>query len=158
MGTLNDTRSKAGVAAGVVLVALGGWLLLRTTGIVPGFVFDLLDRIAWPLALIVTGAGLIFVAQRAKAPASGARLYRSRDDTWLGGVLAGIGDYLAVDATVLRIAFIVLASLGGLGGVLVPAYIVLWILVPEAPIGAVPAAADAAPVPPVPPAPPTEGA
>ncbi|MFT8318955.1 MAG: PspC domain-containing protein [Sporolactobacillus sp.] len=36
------------------------------------------------------------------------RLYRSSSNRILGGVLGGIGDYLNVDPTVIRIIFIIL--------------------------------------------------
>jgi phage shock protein C len=55
-------------------------------------------------------------------------LRRSHDDRVIGGVCAGLGRYLGVDAVLLRIAFVVLAIAGG-GGVIL--YIVGWILIPE---------------------------
>lgn len=46
----------------------------------------------------------------------------------LAGVAAGIAEYLGVDVSVVRIGFVVLSLLGGLG---VPAYIAGWLLVPD---------------------------
>jgi len=46
----------------------------------------------------------------------------------LAGVAAGIADYLAVDVSVVRIGFVVLSLLGGLG---IPAYIAGWLLIPD---------------------------
>jgi phage shock protein C len=57
------------------------------------------------------------------------RLERSRDDRVISGVAAGIADYLGVDPVVVRLIFVVLALAGG-GGVL--AYLVAWLIVPEA--------------------------
>jgi|LDZU01.1.fsa_nt_gi phage shock protein C len=59
------------------------------------------------------------------------RLYRSRNDRMLAGVCAGLGDYLNIDPTIVRIIFIVLAF-AGLGGVLV--YLILWFITPEEPL------------------------
>lgn len=58
------------------------------------------------------------------------RLYRSRGDRRLAGVCAGIADYLGVDATLVRIAWVLLAIAGGPGVLL---YIVLAAIVPEEP-------------------------
>jgi len=57
------------------------------------------------------------------------KLYRDGDDKFLGGVAAGIGHYFAIDSTWIRLLFILLAAFGGFG---IPAYIILWILLPEA--------------------------
>lgn len=46
----------------------------------------------------------------------------------LAGVAAGIAEYLDVDVSAVRIGFVVLSLLGGLG---IPAYIAGWLLVPD---------------------------
>ena len=61
------------------------------------------------------------------------RLYRSRTDRKLAGVCGGLAQYFNTDATLLRVLFVVLALLGGPGLVI---YLVLWIAVPEEPLGA----------------------
>lgn len=58
-------------------------------------------------------------------------LHRSRRDRVLAGIAGGLADYLEVDATILRIGFILLFLFGGSGLLL---YIILWILVPEIPL------------------------
>ena len=68
------------------------------------------------------------------------RLYRSRTDTILGGVAAGLADYLNADPALVRIAWAILVPLTG--GVALLAYIVAWIAVPEAPGADGPAAAE----------------
>jgi len=40
------------------------------------------------------------------------KLYRSRTDVMIGGVCAGLGDYLKVDPTVVRLAFVLTALFG----------------------------------------------
>jgi phage shock protein PspC (stress-responsive transcriptional regulator) len=61
------------------------------------------------------------------------RLYRSRTDRKLGGVCGGLAQYFNTDATLIRVLFVALALLGGPGLVI---YLVLWIVVPEEPLGA----------------------
>jgi phage shock protein C len=55
------------------------------------------------------------------------RLYRSTTDKMLGGVCAGLGKYLNIDISIVRLFFIVLTMVGGLGPLL---YLVLWVVVP----------------------------
>ncbi len=69
------------------------------------------------------------------------RLYRSRDDRMLAGVAAGVAETLDADPSLVRIAWALLAIFTG--GIAVVVYIVMAIVVPEAPAG-MPAAAAAA--------------
>lgn len=55
------------------------------------------------------------------------RLYRSRDNRMLFGVCGGLAEYLQIDPTLVRLAFIVLTPVSGIG---VLAYVVLTIIVP----------------------------
>ncbi|TDB38325.1 MAG: PspC domain-containing protein [Actinobacteria bacterium] len=65
-------------------------------------------------------------------PAKGTRLYRSRSDKWVSGVLGGLSRYFGIDAVLLRVAFLALVFLGNFGSAIV-AYIILAIVVPEEP-------------------------
>ena len=56
-------------------------------------------------------------------------LRRSADDRMLAGVAGGVARYLDVDATLVRIAFVVLTIVGGGAGV--PLYLAAWLLIPE---------------------------
>ena len=56
-------------------------------------------------------------------------LKRNQDDTWLFGVASGLADYFGVDATVVRVIFIITAVLGFGSTLLV--YLLLAILIPE---------------------------
>ena len=56
-----------------------------------------------------------------------ARLYRSRTDRMLGGVCGGLGQYLGIDSTLIRIFFALLAIAKGVSAL---AYLVLWLIVP----------------------------
>jgi phage shock protein C len=63
------------------------------------------------------------------------RLTRSRTDRVIAGVCGGIGHYFGVDPVLVRIAFVILTVLGGSG---LLAYLVGWVLMPEAVEGAEP--------------------
>ncbi|CAA9333520.1 MAG: hypothetical protein AVDCRST_MAG36-1054 [uncultured Nocardioidaceae bacterium] len=71
---------------------------------------------------------------------AGRPLRRSRTDRTIAGVAGGLGRWLDIDPTVLRVLFVVLAFFGGAGLLL---YGVAWLVVPEegAEQGAVPTAA-----------------
>lgn len=56
------------------------------------------------------------------------RLYRSRTDRMLGGVCGGLGDFLGLDPTWIRLAFFLLVFGGGVGFWV---YILMWMLIPE---------------------------
>jgi phage shock protein C len=58
------------------------------------------------------------------------KLYRSRTDRKLAGVCGGLAQYSNMDATLIRVLFVVLTVLGGVGPVL---YLAMWIVVPEEP-------------------------
>lgn len=58
------------------------------------------------------------------------KLYRDREKGMIGGVSSGLGYYFGVDAVWIRIALILLVFAGFGTGIL--AYIILWIVTPEA--------------------------
>ena len=57
------------------------------------------------------------------------KLFRDRENRFISGVSAGIAQYLDFDVVWIRIAFILLTIFSGMGLI---AYIVLWIVTPEA--------------------------
>lgn len=59
------------------------------------------------------------------------RLYRTRDDRIIGGVAGGVADYFAIDPSLVRILWALLALFSG--GALFLLYIVMWIVIPEEP-------------------------
>ena len=61
------------------------------------------------------------------------RLYRSRSDSMIGGVAAGLAAYLNADPALVRIVWAILVVVTG--GAALVVYIVAWIVVPEEPIG-----------------------
>jgi phage shock protein PspC (stress-responsive transcriptional regulator) len=62
-------------------------------------------------------------------PRSAPGLHLSRSDRKIAGVCGGLGEWLDIDPIFLRVAFILLALIGGLG---IAIYIVFWIFVPRA--------------------------
>ena len=57
-------------------------------------------------------------------------LRRSVRDRVMAGVCGGIGDYLGIDSTVVRVTYVLLSILSAaFPGILV--YILLWVLIPE---------------------------
>ena len=58
------------------------------------------------------------------------KLYRSTTNRQLAGVCGGLAEYFNLDATLIRVLFIVLAVLGGSGVIL---YVAMWIIVPKQP-------------------------
>jgi phage shock protein PspC (stress-responsive transcriptional regulator) len=61
-------------------------------------------------------------------PSGHRPLRRAYHGRMLAGVAAGIADYFDVDVTIVRVAFAVLAFLGGAG---IPAYVACALLIPE---------------------------
>jgi len=58
------------------------------------------------------------------------KLYRIPSEGRIGGVCAGLGEYLNADPTVIRLVFVLL-TLAGFSGVLI--YLIMWLVVPEKP-------------------------
>lgn len=127
------------VIAAVALIAVGGVMFLNRIG---GPWWDLVQRafrfafdVAWPLAIIALGVMLLVGAKRggfAAIDVRGKRLYRSRSDRMLGGVLGGLATYLGIDPTFIRIAYVVLAIVTSVFPLFI-AYIIASIVVPEEP-------------------------
>ncbi len=59
------------------------------------------------------------------------QLYRSRKHRIFGGVAGGLAEYFELDPVLMRVIFVIVALISGLGFLL---YIILWIVIPEEPI------------------------
>ena len=119
----------AGVCAGIadyldvdVTLVRALWLALS---IVPGAIVG--GIVAYALAWMVMPEG------PATRSTVGRRLVRSAHDVKIAGVCGGLADYFGVDATPIRVLWIVLSVLPGaiIGGLL--AYLAAWLIVPKAP-------------------------
>ena len=58
------------------------------------------------------------------------RLYRSGKEKILGGVCGGIAEYLKVDPVLIRLVWVALLFIGGIG---IPLYLIAWIVIPRNP-------------------------
>ena len=58
------------------------------------------------------------------------KLYRSRTERWFAGVCGGVGNYFGVDATLVRVIFVILSLTFGSGFLI---YLVLWLIIPNEP-------------------------
>lgn len=59
------------------------------------------------------------------------KLYRSTSDKKIAGVCGGLAEYFNIDATIVRVIFVILLLPGGFPG-LIP-YVILWLVVPYKP-------------------------
>jgi phage shock protein C len=67
---------------------------------------------------------------------NGRRLFRSRIERVLGGVAGGVAEYLDLDPALVRVAWAILIL--ATGGAFLVLYVIMWIVVPEAPPGTEP--------------------
>ena len=56
------------------------------------------------------------------------KLVRSRSNVMIGGVCAGLGEYLGIDPTLVRLFFVLLTFANGIGVLI---YFFLWVLIPR---------------------------
>ena len=63
-------------------------------------------------------------------PTQARRLYRVTDTRVLGGVASGIAAHLNCSVILIRVAFVVLAAVNGLGALM---YAIFWAVLPAAP-------------------------
>lgn len=56
------------------------------------------------------------------------RLFRDMENATIGGVCAGLANYLGFDVVIVRAIFILMFFFGGFG---IPLYIILWLIVPQ---------------------------
>jgi len=58
------------------------------------------------------------------------RLYRSGRNKILGGICGGIGEYLNVDPTIIRLLWLLFVFAGGAGLIF---YLIVWLIIPKNP-------------------------
>ena len=91
-------------------------------------------RLVFLLSIFFGGLGAVaylvmwlMVPAQDGARREGSRLRLSATDRKIGGVCGGLGEFFDLDPLLFRVAFVVLAFVGGLGILL---YLVLWLVVP----------------------------
>lgn len=67
------------------------------------------------------------------------RLYRSRSNRMIAGVAGGLGEFLGLDPTIVRLLFVFSLFLSGVGLLV---YVVMLLVVPEEPLPQTPAAPE----------------
>jgi phage shock protein PspC (stress-responsive transcriptional regulator) len=134
-----------GIGALVLAERLLGWIAFPLAQ-----VLHIVGNVGWPLLLVGLGALLIMRGRTGGLNTNG-KLYRSRTDRKIGGVLGGASVFLGIDSTLLRLGYAVATILTGFWfGFLL--YVIAMAVVPEAEFAAgVQGPPPAAP--PVPPAP-----
>lgn len=125
---------------GGLLIVAGIFFLLRALGrythrYLPDLayywdvVWGTVRGLALPAVVIGIGLLLIFGVTRRGQVESGKRLTRSRQDRMIAGVCGGLGQYLKIDSTWVRLAFVLLTVFTkGIGLIL---YLVAVLAVPE---------------------------
>ncbi len=68
--------------------------------------------------------------QKTQVSTQPKRFYRSREDRWLAGVCGGLGEYFDIDPILVRIGFIFIMAVYGIGIIL---YIAIALIVEENP-------------------------
>jgi phage shock protein C len=69
-----------------------------------------------------------YCAQPAAGAAARTQLVRPRDGRMIAGVCAGLARHFGWNVTLLRLVWLLMFLLGGVGGLL---YVVLWVVIPN---------------------------
>ena len=124
---LPDDGKIAGVCAGLAAYFDADVTLVRlvwvTLSIIPGVLIG--GVVAYIAAWFLTP-----VAGPQDRRAMGRRLARSETNKQIGGVCGGLAEFFGVDATIIRLAAVVLAIYPGavIGGIV--AYLIAWFIMP----------------------------
>jgi phage shock protein C len=130
----------AGVCAGLaeyfgvdVVLVRAAWVVFS---IVPGAI------IGGVLAYLVAWL-LIPESTEPAPPLAGRRLTRSLADRRIAGVCGGLAEYFGVDATPIRVLWVILSILCGAIVLGILAYLLAWLIIPQPPEAAVSTTAPA---------------
>ena len=125
---LPDDGKVAGVCSGLAAYFDADVTIVRlvwvTLSIIPGVLIG--GLVAYIAAWVLTP-----VAGPQDHRTLGRRLARSETDRQIGGVCGGLAEYFGVDATIVRLAAVVLAIYPGaiVGGLI--AYLIAWFIMPS---------------------------
>ena len=148
MATRRLTRSRpggkiAGVCAGLANYFEVDVVLVRAAWVV----FSIVPGVLIGGVLVYLAAWLVMPEATEPAPALQVpRLTRSATDKRIAGVCGGLAEYFGVDATPIRLLWLILSSLCGavVGGVI--AYLLAWLIIPRPHDAIVSTAAPASPL------------
>ncbi len=131
MRKLYRSRSNKKVAG--VLGGLGNYFNIDPTIIRLLFLAVFFITAIFPLSIVYIIAAIVIPVEPAlRKYKKYKRLYRSRKNKFIAGVLAGIAMYFKIDATIVRLIFIVIMIITGFVPMIF-AYIIAWIIMPEKP-------------------------
>ncbi len=131
MKKLYRSRSNKKVAG--VLGGLGSYFNIDPTIIRLLFLVVFFITAIFPLLIAYIIAAIVIPVEPAsRAQKKYKRLYRSRKNRFIAGVLAGIAMYFKIDPTIVRLIFIVVMIITGFAPMIL-AYIIAWIIMPEKP-------------------------
>jgi phage shock protein PspC (stress-responsive transcriptional regulator) len=134
----NNHRNDAALIIGICLVLFGVWKLAEHT-LSPWWphLMTFISQLAsylWPIAIIVAGVFVIIAVRKGTLSApSGKRLYRSRTDKKIAGVCGGLATFFSCNVTPIRIIALILLLLSFFSIIIL--YVILWIVIPEEPVG-----------------------
>jgi phage shock protein PspC (stress-responsive transcriptional regulator) len=126
-------KNSFGIIAGAALVFIGLWQLAEyffkdILGVV-GHILGIVISILGPAVVIAAGVLLVIAARKDKLSLPvDQKFYRSTTNKKIAGICGGIAKYLSVDTAIVRIALILLLVV--LPFVVIPLYVLFWILVP----------------------------
>jgi len=97
------------------------------------------EKLFWVIVILlfhIIGVILYFVFSRMSGKSmvktknfKGKKLLRSKKNRVIAGVCAGIGEYLGMDPTIIRLLWVIFIFLSF--GAAILAYIIAWIIIPE---------------------------
>lgn len=127
-----DTKNAilGGVLAGLAAYFEVNPLWVRLLYVAFFFGFAFLPSFGFPFLLVYLVLWIVMPADPSLDNKGNFRkLFRSRKDKVVGGVAGGLGLYFNTDPVILRVLFLGSVFLGGAG---ILAYIILWVIIPEA--------------------------
>lgn len=124
--------SDVWVALGTVFVLIGLWKLAERSFSPwwPSFAraLNTYAGIVWPIALIISGVLVIYAVRSGRMEQDGKHLMRSQLNRRFAGVCGGFAELLGIDASIIRIVWVILAFVSF--GIAVLAYLVCWAVIP----------------------------
>lgn len=125
-------KPESSLMWGAGLIVIGFLLLLRETGVLSYFDFDDISWSSiWAILLIVGGVALLFSRNGEKEETGNSvpTIVRPHADRKLAGVCAGIAEYYSIDASMVRLGWILTTLISS--GVAILVYIALIFVFPE---------------------------
>jgi len=146
--TEKEPKNNKAIFWGSLFILIGLLLLLKQVGFFYYLSFwNIPWQVIWAVFLILIGIFLMYnhnpfrknetedqenISPEEKVKTERRQIYRSREDRMLAGVCAGLAEYFNLDATVVRLSYVLL-SLASVG-IGIVAYVVMILVFPEKPL------------------------